>query len=197
MKARNLRQYFDFYRSDRGSKRHGYDRVYGNLRPPKRMLEVGVLRGEGLAAWLDHFPETEFVVVDTFERYPPPAILRHPMVTWIKADSREVEPDGTFDLIIDDGAHDPACQAQTFKNLWKYCSGTYFIEDVIALDDMNDKQHILFDMWVQKGRIDPEQHTLQHYQKLLDALEGHRVKRHDLRAGHSMDSYILEINRDP
>jgi len=197
MKVRNLRECFDLHLSDRGSKRHRYDRVYGNLRPPKRMLEVGVLRGEGLAAWLEYFPATEFVVVDTLDYREPPAILRHPMVTWIRADSREVEPDGMFDIIIDDGAHDPACQAQTFQNLWKHCSGTYFIEDVIALDDMSNAQRVLFDKWVEKGWIDPKRHTPALYQELLDTLADHRVERHDLRDGHSLDSYILEITREP
>ena len=188
-----LQQCFNRNRSDRGSRRHAYDRVYGAMLQPERMLEIGVLRGEGLAAWLEYFPDTRFVVVDTFELYKPPEILKHPRVTWHRADSRDVQLDGTFDVIIDDGAHDPRTHAQTFKNLFRYCTGTYYIEDVWPLDDLTTSQRGLFRQWCDSGWINPAHYTTDRYNELISTLSRHNPKRHDLRGNHSPDSFIFEI----
>jgi hypothetical protein len=181
-----LRQCFDKYGCDRGSKRHRYDRIYEGIQP-KRILEIGVFKGAGISAWLDYC-DAEIVCVDLFERCDRPAIMEHPRVTWVKADSTTVNLSGAFDLIIDDGAHDPDSQRLTFQNLFKRCSGQYFIEDVWALDIFNAQE--LRHPWIQK----PE-YSMEKYCKLLHAVSAHDLTCHDLREGHAPDSYLFEIKR--
>ena len=179
-----LRQCFDKYGCDRGTKRHRYDRIYEGIKP-ERILEIGIFEGAGIAAWLDYC-DAEIVCVDLFERCEPPAILNHPRVTWHRGDSTTIELSGQFDLIIDDGAHDPGSQRRTFENLFHLCTGQYFIEDVWPLDIMtaSERNH----WWIQK----PE-YSMKKYQRLIDALSAHDLTRHDLRAGHAPDSYLFEI----
>lgn len=189
---KTLRKCFNRYGCDRGSIRHGYDRVYGSISPPIRMLEVGVMKGAGLKAWLDFFPQTEIVCMDIID---PPEIVSHPRITWHKADSRTIKLTGKFDLIIDDGAHDPDTQRQTFENLFPLCRGVYFIEDVWPMDAINAKGRKLFNHWAAKGWLDKSAHTMKKYTKLLNTISAHNLKRHDLRRGHSPNSYLFEISR--
>jgi hypothetical protein len=181
-----LRQCFDKYGCDRGTSRHRYDRIYEGIKP-KRILEIGVFQGAGVAAWLDYC-DAEIVCVDLFERCDRPAIVEHPRVTWVKSDSTTVKLSGKFDLIIDDGAHDPDSQRLTFENLFPLCTGRYFIEDVWPLDVMNSGQ--LKHPWIQKPA-----YSMAKYQDLLRAVSAHDLIRHDLRAGHAPDSYLFEIKR--
>jgi len=167
-----LRECFDRHGCDRGSRRHCYDRVYENLPEPKRMLEVGIFKGAGIASWLDYWPNTEIVCLDTFQRVAANAIpvLRNERVTWWKGDSRVMRKiPGQFDLIIDDGDHSADAQRQTFENLFPSLSkdGAYFIEDV----------------W--PDRVG--------YMKLLETIGPHRVTFHDLRTPKVPDSFVLEI----
>ncbi len=183
MKA-TLLECFDRHGCDRGSLGHRYDRIYEGIQP-KRILEIGVFRGAGVAAWLDYC-DAEIVCVDLFERCKPAAILDHPRVTWYQADSRDVDLDGPFDLIIDDGAHDPESQRLTFENLFYLCTGQYFIEDVWALDIMvnGERNH----PWIQKPT-----YSMDRYMKLLDTVSAYDLRRHDLRRGYEADSYLFEI----
>ena len=181
----SLRECFDKHGCDRGH-RHGYDRVYEGIRP-QRLLEVGVFKGAGLAAWLD-YGVTDITCVDLFQRVSPEAIPILDQVTWYCGDSTTIRIPGTFDLIIDDGAHDPISQRRTFQNLWPQCSGRYFIEDVWALDEMSPRQRR--HPWIQR----PE-YSMANYKKLIEALPA-GFKRHDLRRGGAEDSYLFEICRD-
>jgi len=182
-----LLQYcFDKHGCDRGNNRHGYDRVYEGIQP-KRILEIGVLGGAGISAWLEYC-DAEITCVDLFGRCDPPAILEHPRVTWHRGDSTAIKLSGEFDLILDDGAHDPDSQRLTFENLWPLCTGQYFIEDIWPLDIMTPRQ--LQHPWVQQPM-----YAMDKYQKLLRAVSAHDLTRHDLRKGHAPDSYLFEIKR--
>ena len=150
-----------------------------------------MLRGASLCAWIEYFPETEFVAVDNAAIDLP--ILQHNRVTYIQADSIKVQPEGTFDVIIDDGAHDPITQLETFNNLFPYCTGSYFIEDIWAMDALTKAQSARFKVWVDKGRLRGIDHTLDKFNRLLDAVSAHNLIRHDLRSGYNPDSYIFEI----
>lgn len=180
---------FKKYGSDRGASRHGYDRVYNLIKQPRRMLEVGVLNGGGIEAWLGHFSQTKIVCVDTRS---PPKIANHPRVTFVQGDSRTVELNGLFDLIIDDAAHDPISQLDTFNNLFQYCNGRYFIEDVWPMDALENEEE--FDLWCWRGNIQRDDHTQSKYMRLINELSKHGFIRHDLRKGHNADSYLLEIH---
>ncbi len=186
----NLRECFDKHGCDRGW-RHGYERVYEGLQP-RHILEVGVFKGAGVEAWLDY---THAVIsgVDTFERtgcIPPTYLYNHPRVSFYWGDSRTIELDGKFDLIIDDAAHDPDSQRKTFNNLFPLCNGSYFIEDVWALDVFSQKQ--LRHKWIQR----PE-YSMARYKKLLDTVSQHNLIRHDLRKGYAPDSYLFEVRSSP
>lgn len=135
----NLRECFDKRGSDKGF-RHGYESFYEPRFAPKRheplrILEIGVLSGASLAAWLDYFPNAQVIGVDTFKRVPASSvpILSHPRVTWWGLDSTEFVPlIDEVDVVIDDGSHKPEAQLATlalYRRLLK-SGGSYFIEDV-------------------------------------------------------------------
>jgi len=162
--------------------------VYAELQP-ERILEIGIYKGASIAAWLD-YGDAKITAVDLFDRVPPEAIPVLDQVTWYKGDSTTIKIPGTFDLIIDDGAHDFISQRLTFLNFYPQLEkgGRYFIEDVWPLDRMNvsERAH----PWIQK----PEYSMVQ-YKNLMKALPA-GFKRHDLRRGGAVDSYLFEISRD-
>ncbi len=142
---------FDSHGSDKNS-RHSYSEIYENLLSKSespRILEIGLgslnafpyaggqKPGSSLRAWRKRYPsaflvgadidlesvqavsETAFVVDQT-----DPASL--------DCLSRELVKFGKFDLIIDDGFHDPHANVQTLMKLLPHITddGTYIIEDV-------------------------------------------------------------------
>jgi len=162
----NLRQCFDKHGCDRGY-RHGYERVYEQLFAPMRgselhILEIGIFKGAGIAAWLDYFPKAFVFAIDTFERARPEDIpvLEHGRVGWQKCDSTKEQALGMFDLVFDDGAHDPLSQRLTLGKQLPNCCGLYFIEDIYpGHHDPHDERQlrISIDRW--GGRI----HNLRKY----------------------------------
>ena len=133
---------FDKYDCDKGHK-HRYDRIYEPILEPLRdqpitLLEIGVLRGASLSAWLDYFSKAKLIGIDTFGRVPAEAvpILEHPRVTWFACDSTKTAPDVMADIIIDDGYHTPEAQLATFRKYFPLLNdgGVYFIEDCAAND---------------------------------------------------------------
>ena len=153
---------------------------------PERILEIGIYKGASIAAWL-YYGDAEITAVDLFDRVPPEEIPVLDQITWYRGDSTTITIPGTFDLIIDDGAHDFISQRRTFQNFWPQCTGQYFIEDIWPLDRMN--AHERAHPWIQK----PE-YSEANYRKLIQALPA--FKRHDLRQGGAVDSYLFEICRD-
>jgi len=192
----NLADCFDKHDCDKGTRGHGYDRVYEPIfqalrDEPIRLLEIGILRGQSIAAWLDYFPRAMIVGLDTFERVPAGkiAILKHPRVTWHECDSTKGPPDmpAGFDVIIDDGLHTPAAQRATFAGFMPLLKerGAYFIEDVLPYDDKTLTKHR--NRW--PGCTEDE------YKLLLSSLEAYRVTHHDLRDNAHKLSYMLEVRR--
>ena len=136
-----MREVFDRHGCDKG-KRHGYEKIYEPIFAPLRLepitlLEVGIFRGESLAAWVEYFPNATIIGVDDFHRIPPHKveILSHPRVRWFQMDSTQEAPDVRADIIIDDGRHTPEAQLATlalYRPLLKE-GGHYFIEDAATL----------------------------------------------------------------
>jgi cephalosporin hydroxylase len=148
-----LRKIFDKHGCDKG-KRHGYEKVYepalSQIREqPITLLEIGVFRGASLAAWAEYLPYATLIGLDTFERVQPGKIPEHPRVTLVQADSTEGVPDVLkgfrFDIIIDDGCHDPEAQLKTLENFLPLLKGggRYFIEDAPTLRLGGAKVHDL------------------------------------------------------
>ena len=150
---KTLEECFELYGCDK-SYRHHYHTVYEKFLEEKRdtpirILEVGILKGESINAWLEYFPNIEVIYgIDTFERVKVENIpvLKNPRVKYLKGDSTKCQLQdkylGYFDVIIDDGLHSPEFNGKTFKNLSKYLKkdGLYFIEDVWPIDIMTEKE---------------------------------------------------------
>jgi len=175
----SLRQCFDLHGCDRGSARHRYDQVYEPLfepirNEPLRILEIGVFRGAGVFSWLKYFPRAEVVGLDTFQRVPLMQVAcgGNKRVRLVRGDSTKNDIVlGSFDLIFDDGAHDPVSQILTFAKCWPRLKpgGMYFIEDV-----------------------DPARHDCI---GLFSDLAAYGVQHHDRRLTGKHDSYILEVRK--
>jgi len=201
-----LRKSFDKAKSDKGSK-HSYEKAYEeNFEPlrnePINILEIGIFRGESLAAWVDYFPNAQVYGLDTFQRIAPEDIdiLNHERVHWLKGDSQTLNtklkikqkwPDVQFDIIIDDGLHTPAANGATFENLVEFLKddGQYFVEDVWPLDIMTQKEWQ--NPWVVKR---PKKYTLLNWERYASAIDGYKQKRYDLRNPHG-DSYIMRMTK--
>jgi hypothetical protein len=190
-----LLECFDRYGCDKGSSKHRYDRAYEPVLKhlkdaPIRLLEIGVLRGASLSAWMDYFPNAQVIGVDTFQRVSPKQIeiLKHPRVTWWQLDSTEWTPMiDAVDIIIDDGDHIQASQRLTFagyRHLLKP-DGVYFIEDVLPFDAK------------QPAKLNTRypENTAEGHRELMSSLAGYRVIPHDLRDARHPVSYLLEIRR--
>ncbi len=201
----NLQQIFDKYNCDKGSARHRYDRVYepalNHLRNKKfSMLEIGIFKGSGLKAWLDFFPIVDLVGIDIFTRVKAKNIpvLNDSRVSWFECDSIEgvplefVEENKKFDVIIDDGLHSHYAQRKTFENFIPFLKddGVYFIEDVWPFDRMTAKQKQ--SNWILKH---PDWFSDNDYKDLLNAVSTYNTVFHDIRAGHSSDTFIIEVRK--
>jgi hypothetical protein len=135
--------------TDKGLPYHTYIYVYDKeLAPYKKninMLEIGVDHGGSLALWKKYFENYKLV---GFDLHPNP-IEGMPYTEDLLADENitlkfgrsstdrgaaaEFE-DKTFDVIIDDGSHDPNIQIETFK-VWiskLKDKGVFFIEDILG-----------------------------------------------------------------
>lgn len=130
-----------------------YDLILGSRRTEvRRMLEVGIgtkeamshvegyLPGASLFMWRDYFPNAEIWGVDSDRR----AMTEFESIRSVHSDSTDPElvsklPQN-FDLIVDDGSHNPQIQFQTFLNLWPLLreGGLYIIEDAEGWRDLVD-----------------------------------------------------------
>jgi hypothetical protein len=168
-KAITLADIHENYATDKGSG-HNYINAYDLLFAPyqhKKMnfMEVGVLLGGSLELWNEYFTEASIygvddfsqvhtnsdfggidvshdIVVDKLKKYDrvtfiEPVNARNTKAVGDKIGSLKIE----FDIIIDDGDHDPVSQLEVFDNFVPYLSadGVYVIEDVCG---MGQAQHI-------------------------------------------------------
>lgn len=128
------------YGSDKAD--HGYCRFYERSLPknPKKILEIGVLKGASLAMWAEYFPDAAIHGLDLFaenseseiEAYLSKElgfknIILHKgnQCNWLLL---EVLLKEDFDVIIDDGSHNSRDQMMTFFGLFN--GKHYFIEDI-------------------------------------------------------------------
>lgn len=142
---------------------HNYHRPYETLFTDRRdsiasVLEVGIgsetsiaycmaphyRPGGSLRAWADYFPNARIIGLDMTSE----VSLGHPRITTVLADSRNLEQvnaalptDTMFDVIIDDGDHQPDAQFATLTNLWDRLNpgGIYVIEDIMRKADIRKR----------------------------------------------------------
>ena len=210
-----LRRLFNKWNCDKGSK-HNYEKCYEQFFEPLKdkeinILEVGIYKGHSLKVFKDYFPNAQIYGIDIFTRVNPNTIstLFNKNIHWAKCDSTDPScaseitksfgKDIKFDIIIDDGLHEPEANALTLKNLWPLLKsdGIYFVEDVWPLDEMST-QDIEDHVWLNQQ---PEIYSNEKYNLFLKQLENKHVERFDLRKpstsiGHVHevgDSYIFKV----
>lgn len=192
-----------FKKFNTSKKDHSYSKLYESDFKPMRqnklnILEVGILHGESIRAWLEYFPYATIYVIDTFERILPNdvSVLRNPYVNYAKLDSTSAECKQyfkdlgiQFDFIIDDGQHTPESQRLTFENLIEF-TNNYYIEDVWNLDGDGIKNDFIADQ-----RIKNNNFTVEKWNALIQSVnkQGRYITHHDWRKTHKPDSYIIKI----
>ena len=103
----------------------------------RRLLEVGVNHGASLRMWQDYFPNAEIIGLDIDPR----TMFQEGRIRTFLCDQSNAASlykvmnqlgDDKFDIIIDDGSHEPASQILTAQVLMPYLKkdGEYYIEDV-------------------------------------------------------------------
>jgi hypothetical protein len=106
-----------------------YDRHLGPHRlRAKRVLEIGVDHGGSLQLWAKFFPHAQIVGVDIR----PECAFSYPRIEVVigdQADMAFMHGLGEFDVVIDDGSHDPSHQLASFEAVWQHTRGVYLIED--------------------------------------------------------------------
>lgn len=127
-----LSELFTKYGSDKCTT-HSYGLIYDQYFPtfgnhPLDILEVGVQYGGSLMAWKDFFPLAKVTGVDLEDVRK----WKRPDVEMVISDILDYKPDREFDIIIEDGGHQPESQAWAGFTLVKYLkpNGILIIEDI-------------------------------------------------------------------
>jgi SAM-dependent methyltransferase len=107
-----------------------YDTHFARYRGQSpRVLEIGIDHGGSLQLWKKYFgPGADIVGIDIN----PACLFLEPRIEIHIGDQTDVtflKSLGTFDIVIDDGSHQPAHQSASFTELWPRCNGVYLIED--------------------------------------------------------------------
>ena len=119
-----------------------YDSIFASYRdqPALKVLEIGVKKGGSIALWREYFAADAFIYgIDVLPIVP--TFRRDAHIKILVLDSRDraaldtAFADLQFDIIVDDGLHDPDSQMQTFECLRHRLKpeGVYLIEDVYDL----------------------------------------------------------------
>lgn len=122
-----------------------YDKEFTPYQKNVRMLEIGVDHGGSLAMWKKYFEKYDIV---GFDLHPNPIegmpytedLLNDKNIklrfgrSSTERDAAVEFADGSFDIIIDDGSHDPDIQIETFRVWFSKLNkgGIFFIEDILG-----------------------------------------------------------------
>lgn len=121
-----------------------YDLLFGQYRhEPVNMLEVGVNRGGSLVMWrrfFDH-PDSKVNGIDIYQSFEPFKPEDNIKAEVFDAGDDEAFQknfgDATFDIILDDGAHEKESQIRVYNKLRKRMrpGGLYVIEDIFEVNE--------------------------------------------------------------
>lgn len=118
-----------------------YDLLFrSRMMEPLRILEVGIQFGYSLRAWRDYFPLAQITGIDIVNnnvQFNPSDIH---IITGNAYDPAILERvQGAFDIIIDDGSHNPADQLFFVQNYSRRLKidGLLFVEDILSKDTVN------------------------------------------------------------
>ena len=134
-----LNQLFEKHGTDKS--RNHYALPYARFFPDKqdeavRLVEIGVRTGDSLRAWREYFPNGSIMGIDI---NPDCKAVEQPGISVFIGDQSDkkflrhfCETQGPFDIIIDDGSHEPADQQVSFAAIWPHVNpgGLYVIEDI-------------------------------------------------------------------
>ncbi len=93
-----------------------------------RVLELGVDHGGSLQLWKRYFGHgAEIIGIDINHE----AMFEESQIITVCTDQTDptIAASGPFDIVIDDGSHNPEHQVLSFEHLWPRCTGVYLIED--------------------------------------------------------------------
>jgi hypothetical protein len=169
--TQDIDELFNAHASDKQSQ-NGYAPIYHGLLKhlrdqPVRLLEIGIgtvipgaycsmyghdlpgyRPGASLRAWRDYFIRGAIHGIDV----QPDTLFREPRITTDLVNSTDavevrgyLDRVGSFDIIVDDGAHIPELQVKTLRNFFPALApnGLYVIEDVNRVDP--NQERILID----------------------------------------------------
>lgn len=120
---------------------HGYTPIYdrllsGRAAAVQKVLEVGIGKGKSLRMWEEFFPHARIIGIDI----KPELLINAGRIESLLGDqsdkqqTRQIasELGGNFDLIVDDGSHDPLLQVSALETLLPFLAdgGLYAIEDI-------------------------------------------------------------------
>lgn len=215
-----LEQILNLHKSDKSTK-HDYHTIYEpyfeKIRYDKiNILEVGILHGHSMLAWLEYFPNAQVYGIDIFTRVGSAEIpaLKRKRTHWALCDSTSMVsqstikrkwPDVKFDIILDDGLHTLKGQAKTFMNLIPLLKedGTYFIEDVCAVDKLQEERcnphHPAFNVkshnWFRRHEKHFNPIQMNFFMNTLKD-SGYKITHHDNRViTGEPDSYVISIKK--
>jgi hypothetical protein len=106
-----------------------YERHFKPLRRRRLdLLEVGTSEGGSLRMWAEWAPRARIVGVDIA----PLGRVDTDRIETVVADVRGYTPDRTFDIIVDDGSHNPSDILAAYERLWPSVKpgGFYAVEDL-------------------------------------------------------------------
>lgn len=139
--AQSLAELCKTHKTDKCTSDHNYVELYEKLFSPvrnqvKRVLEIGVWRGDSLRMWEEYFPSARIFGIDINDssRYNTDRIIT------VIADQANREQLGKFvethrsdfDIVIDDGGHTMEQQQTSFGFLFPHVrsGGIYIVEDI-------------------------------------------------------------------
>jgi hypothetical protein len=120
-----------------------YAHHFEEYRNDVTMLEIGIMTGGSLLVWSKYFNKYDLTAFDYSPGWSSPRPFQQELIDnpnidmYFNANSTHKDfadgfDDQAFDIIIDDGDHDPVTQANTFRNYISKLKvgGIYFIEDL-------------------------------------------------------------------
>ena len=117
-----VRHYFDLY-----------DSILCEFRYKDiRLLEIGVFKGQSLKMWKNYFPNAQIVGLDIDKDCKRYKEDRVEIVIGDQLDGSLLKSLGNFDVIIDDGGHEPAQVMGSLDIMYPFLNagGWYIMEDI-------------------------------------------------------------------
>lgn len=139
----------DIHSTDKMKFSPTYARYLPETESVKMILEIGIYHGGSLRLWREWFPNSQVYGVDNNTEVPE-GVMSHikerERIHIIISDQTDKAKIDTalkglqFDIIIDDGSHNPWTQKKTFDIFYPYVKsgGIYFVEDLPTATTLND-----------------------------------------------------------